>query len=845
MDNRSALETIALGYTQGIVSSDILIKACDNYKCSTGFVDDEDYRINVSKSLLDQLNGVEPNEEISKAILPGQTKFFNGVLYIYSKTKVGSKEEYGWHVARKSRVGKSSKVDDTTAKKLDTQINELFPTDINSIKIVKAVGGSTGAQLVQDSNKNEYIMKRATKVPAEHVRSEYIANMLYNILGQKTPDFELYNADSDTDITMLSRFIPGTKEPQSSDFAEMGKGFISDVLLANWDVYKNDNCRIDAGGNVIRVDNGASLFFRAQGGRKNPPFDDDVERTYNDMIKYNSLLAKCLVPKDLINQIDACLSKKDDIVNFLKESNQTALADIMDKRIDNLKKIKDKLVKEEARKAALEAAKLGRVLPRKLKSAADMYVEFTDDQLDKMADDISKGQGISLSSALTDTRFSGTGWSLLSKICQERGFDGRPRVVTETQFWQEAKNATMPIMLRGVTSDGGKSAKDYADAFRYDDKCYYGTQAAWGQGIYAHVDDTNDKWLQDRDDMNQKSGGDVDRNTVPYNPQDNKNNKSNDLNYKQFKAYQHAQNYSNSEKGGIIKMMWEPDAKVVDLDALLQEAKNDIPQADPKLAAQIKQVQQELADAKLEWNKAEAKLMSASDVIKAEVHKRLNYDEAAVSDMCMSIENTNWGNRAANGDPNYPKFDDFCLNKMSSWITKNGGKVEIGNNKEYVVFTIGGESMSISRYAWEHNAIKVKNSLTPPYNYHATLFRVFMETNCISRAEKAVRYAIDNSKNVIDKMKDDVQAASRKYYAKKSEYDTLSNASNTGNTIRGMLYNRLKSIGPRDSGEDRMGLIGLYAAVKGYDGIYVHNGNSYNHGFNVILNRTKVVTSVE
>ena len=579
MDNRSALETIALGYTQGIVSSDILIKACDNYKCSTGFVDDEDYRINVSKSLLDQLNGVESNEEISKAILPGQTKFFNGVLYIYSKTKVGSKEEYGWHVARKSRVGKSSKVDDATAKKLDTQINELFPTDISSIKIVKAVGGSTGAQLVQDAKKNEYIMKRATKVPAEHVRSEYIANMLYNILGQKTPDFELYNADSDTDITMLSRFIPGTKEPQSSNFAEMGKGFISDVLLANWDVYKNDNCRIDAGGNVIRVDNGASLFFRAQGGRKNPPFDDDVERTYNDMIKYNSLLAKCLVPKDLINQIDACLSKKDDIVNFLKESNQTALADIMDKRINNLKKIKDKLVKEEARKAALEAAKLGRVLPRKLKSAADMYVEFTDDQLDKMADDISKGQGISLSSALTDVRFSGTGWSLLSKICQERGFDGRPRVVTETQFWQEAKNATMPIMLRGVTSDGGKSAKDYADAFRYDDKCYYGTQAAWGQGIYAHVDDTNDKWLQDLDDMNKKQGSFVDRNTVPYNPQDNKNNKSDDLNYKQFKAYQHAQNYSNSEKGGIIKMMWEPDAKVVDLDALLQEAKNDIPQA--------------------------------------------------------------------------------------------------------------------------------------------------------------------------------------------------------------------------------------------------------------------------
>ena len=236
--NRKALETIALGYSQGIVSIDVLVKACDNYKLQNHLIDSVDYGIKVSKSFYDQMNGVSQDSDIAKAIVPGQTKYVDGVLYVYSATKSGSKTDYAWHVARKSKVGKSSKVDDKTAKKLEESVNSLFPADIKSGSVVKAVGGSTGAQLVKDVSGNEYIMKKATKVPAEHVRSEYLSNMLYNILGQKTPYFELYDADSDSDITMLSRFVPGTREPGSNDFAKMGEGFISD-MLANMPLMSN------------------------------------------------------------------------------------------------------------------------------------------------------------------------------------------------------------------------------------------------------------------------------------------------------------------------------------------------------------------------------------------------------------------------------------------------------------------------------------------------------------------------------------------------------------------------------------------------------------------------------
>ena len=35
--------------------------------------------------------------------------------------------------------------------------------------------------------------------------------------------------------------------------------------------------------------------------------------------------------------------------------------------------------------------------------------------------------------------------------------------------------------------------------------------------------------------------------------------------------------------------------------------------------------------------------------------------------------------------------------------------------------------------------------------------------------------------------------------------------------------------------------LGIYAALKGYDGLYQPNGNGSGHGFAIILNRSKLV----
>lgn len=84
---REALNIFALQNMEGKVSDDLLVKACDAYKIkSDDFLDDYDYHVCVAKSLYDHLHGIEPDEDICKAVVPGQTKVVDGVMYIYTAT---------------------------------------------------------------------------------------------------------------------------------------------------------------------------------------------------------------------------------------------------------------------------------------------------------------------------------------------------------------------------------------------------------------------------------------------------------------------------------------------------------------------------------------------------------------------------------------------------------------------------------------------------------------------------------------------------------------------------------------------------------------------------------------
>ena len=159
------------------------------------------------------------------------------------------------------------------------------------------------------------------------------------------------------------------------------------------------------------------------------------------------------------------------------------------------------------------------------------------------------------------------------------------------------------------------------------------------------------------------------------------------------------------------------------------------------------------------------------------------------------------------------------------------------------VFEIGGRTESITKIAWENNAIKQKNALTQPYNYQAERFKAFMETNCIGRVEKAFQTALRDSKTVTAKMQLTAEEKKKEYYRIEGELNTKM-AANVDDSLQAAIYDRVKDIDSREDGS-RMSVVGIYAAIKGYDGIYIHNGNGWQHGFNVILNRSKVIASIE
>lgn len=826
---RKALDTIALGYSQGNCSIDTLIKACEFYKNKNNIVDSYDYEILIAKSCIDAINGVKQDPEIMKAIVPGQTKVVDGVLYVYSATKVGSKMQYDWHVVRKgtktqAEIGRGAKLSDTSIQGKQKYVNDLFPNDLSKLTIVKTLGGSTGAKLVQDADGNQYVLKKGSNTNSDHIKGEYLANQLYGILGLRTPDYELY--DDNGEAVLLSRFISGTHVPRSTDFAKMAEGFMSDVLLANWDVYQNDNCLVnDANGAIYRVDNGGCLNFRAQGAQKT--FDGNVFDTWKSMQKYNPGISNQLTEDDQLAQIDVLTKKRDDIVNYLKEIGEDSLAKIMSDRFDGLKQISSELQKTKTIKAQKVAAKLGQIQPRNLKPEDEMYAEIDEKRIEEIVDDTAKQVNCKADDNRLLTAQDKQGWALLANICKERGFDARPEVVDEKKFWELRKKTEHPLMMRGFDN------QSYLEDFKFSDFCHFGTYGIWGQGIYAHSDDRSVRTSSDK-----HAAAPVD-------------NKSDETNWKQSEIYskssESAVGYANGHEDNVAKMVWAPGARVVSSEDLLDEIKKS---GQKPLTAKAKKLKKEMDEIKAEWTKAELALINIGDTVKKSVFKQMGYDEQAVAGMTDYFQNINWNSRNAQGKRNYPMFDEAVIGKIKPCVEKCGGTAEIlnaGQDDEQIRIEKGNETLYISKYSWNNNAVKQKNQFTAPYHYQAEKFMTFFNTNFTKPVYEAVNKEVNTGKTARE-LQDSVSKLKTAYYKTETDYNNeITSVPSAGGKadIYSRIYNQVKDCSYGTSGNSHKSLIGIYAALKGYDGIYQPDGNGSRHGFTIILNRSKIITSVQ
>lgn len=150
-----------------------------------------------------------------------------------------------------------------------------FPEDPEALRVVKRLGGSTGAELVEDNQGRQFVRKRGAS--ADHVIEECHADAAYQAAGANVPNFRLYWVNGKP--VKLAEFIEGDSlgdvlrqggARATKARKEAQKLFATDALFANWDVAGAgfDNMLVDKKGNIWRIDNGGSFRFRAQGARK-------------------------------------------------------------------------------------------------------------------------------------------------------------------------------------------------------------------------------------------------------------------------------------------------------------------------------------------------------------------------------------------------------------------------------------------------------------------------------------------------------------------------------------------------------------------------------------------------
>lgn len=150
-----------------------------------------------------------------------------------------------------------------------------WPESLDGLAHVGSLGGSTGAQLVQDADGKRYVLKRGAN--PGHLREEATADALYRAIGLDVPQSKIYETPSGP--AKLAEFVPGRSlaalkdaDPPkySAAVAKLKEGFAADALLGNWDVVglSADNVLVTEDGRVLRIDNGGSLRYRAQGAPK-------------------------------------------------------------------------------------------------------------------------------------------------------------------------------------------------------------------------------------------------------------------------------------------------------------------------------------------------------------------------------------------------------------------------------------------------------------------------------------------------------------------------------------------------------------------------------------------------
>lgn len=246
--------------------------------------------------------------------------------------------------------------------------NILHEADISDIVEMCYADGSSHIMMTCRLRGRGYYLKFADEEnwrdhefsPSLQNLAEYLAYRIYGLYsGVKVPKAELVYDEENKRVGLATSPVRGTWAGETTvSMQELGKmmsqGVYVDIFLANWDVLGTnlDNVFVDNKGEITRIDPGAALQWRAQGGRKGELFSgqagelktmldpnfDGAGKVFQHANLVNSAETFLSVPwseiastiKSVHDEVSQELSKRPNLKKMLNEWN-VDIAEVLEK----------------------------------------------------------------------------------------------------------------------------------------------------------------------------------------------------------------------------------------------------------------------------------------------------------------------------------------------------------------------------------------------------------------------------------------------------------------------------------------------------------------------------------
>jgi hypothetical protein len=261
-------------------------------------------------------------------------------------------EHYGKHIdVDKEKTPLKDVVKEEIKKDL---IGDIKTGDkISDYEIIGSLGGSSDVKLTELEKGEKYALKPPREKSGTYINEqneqEVIVDNIYSILGYKAPDSKIIK-DGEKSYK-LSKFEENYKQLNNVPeifkkdiYKEIQKGFVLDCLLGNWDVIgaNKDNILVNNNNEILRIDNGGSLDYRARGSKKpDSEFGPEIKelKTFLDGTNPSTKEVFYGITDDEIkSQAKDILSRKVDILYEISKLGNVNLTKKVSERLQWLEK---------------------------------------------------------------------------------------------------------------------------------------------------------------------------------------------------------------------------------------------------------------------------------------------------------------------------------------------------------------------------------------------------------------------------------------------------------------------------------------------------------------------------